>query len=61
MSALIKRGVIGDYRELEVLRFGITPLYIGHTDVWDAVEVLRDVLDTRAWDTDEFKTRHAVT
>lgn len=61
MNALIARGVIGDYREPEVLRFGITPLYLSRTDVWDAVEVLRDVLDTRAWDTAEFKARNAVT
>ncbi len=61
MNALIARGVIGDYREPEVLRFGVTPLYLSRTDVWDAVEVLRDVLDTRAWDTTEFKTRNAVT
>ncbi|MEO6145287.1 MAG: kynureninase, partial [Dermatophilaceae bacterium] len=61
MSALIARGVIGDYREPEVLRFGITPLYLGYADVWDAVEVLRDILDTRAWDADEFKHRNPVT
>lgn len=61
MSALIARGVIGDYREPHVLRFGITPLYVGYTDVWDAVEVLRDVLDTRAWDAEEYLLRNAVT
>ncbi|AJT41476.1 kynureninase [Psychromicrobium lacuslunae] len=61
MSALIARGVIGDYREPEVLRFGITPLYLGYADVWDAVEVLREILDTRSWDRDEFKLRNAVT
>ncbi|TWP37948.1 kynureninase [Leekyejoonella antrihumi] len=61
MNALIARGVIGDYREPEVLRFGITPLYLSRTDIWDAVEALRDVLDSCAWDTAEFKKRHAVT
>ncbi|ALE04843.1 kynureninase (plasmid) [Arthrobacter sp. ERGS1:01] len=61
MSALIAGGVIGDYREPGVLRFGITPLYLGHADVWDAVEILRDILDTRAWDKAKFKTRNAVT
>lgn len=61
MSALIARGVIGDYREPEVLRFGITPLYLGYADIWDAVEILRDILDTRSWDVAEFKTRNAVT
>lgn len=61
MQALIERGVIGDYREPEVLRFGITPLYLRHVDIWDAVEVLREVLDTRAWDTPEHFRRAAVT
>jgi len=61
MQALIARGVIGDYREPQILRFGITPLYLSYTDVWDAVEILREVLDTRAWDKPEFKTRNAVT
>jgi kynureninase len=61
MQALIDRGVIGDYREPEVLRFGITPLYVGYADVWDAVETLRDVLDTRTWDRPDYFRRSAVT
>jgi len=61
MQALIARGVIGDYREPEILRFGLTPLYFGYADVWDAVAVLKEVLDTRAWDKPQFKQRNAVT
>ena len=61
MSALVERGVIGDYREPEVLRFALTPLYLSHADVWDAVEVLADVLDTRAYDHPAHRTRTAVT
>ncbi len=61
MQALIDRGVIGDYREPEVLRFGMTPLYVGYADVWDAVETLRDVLDTKAWDRPEYFRRSTVT
>jgi kynureninase len=61
MQALIHRGVIGDYREPRIMRFGFTPLYIGFTDVWDAVETLRDVLDTAQWDDPRFRTRPAVT
>lgn len=61
MQALIARGVIGDYREPEVLRFGITPLYVGYADVWDAVDILRDVLDSAAWDQPEYHRRAAVT
>jgi len=61
MQALINRGVIGDYREPQILRFGLTPLYFGYADVWDAVEILKDVLDTKAWDKPEFKQRNTVT
>ncbi len=61
MQALIDRGVVGDYREPDVLRFGLTPLYLGFTDIWDAVEILRDVLDRRAWDQPRFHHRPAVT
>jgi kynureninase len=45
MQALIARGVIGDYREPAIMRFGFTPLYTRFVDVWDAVEVLVDILD----------------
>lgn len=61
MSALIERGIIGDYREPSVLRFGLTPLYVGFTEVWDTVEALRDILDNRTWDAPEHKVRGAVT
>jgi kynureninase len=49
MQALIARGVIGDFRDPDVLRFGITPLYLGYEDVWRAVEVLREVMRGEAW------------
>ncbi|WP_292716839.1 hypothetical protein [Microbacterium sp. 13-71-7] len=61
MKALIANGVIGDYREPEVLRFGVTPMYLGHADVWDAVETLRRVLDEELWRAPEFQERDAVT
>ncbi|WP_323121118.1 kynureninase [Burkholderia alba] len=61
MQALIARGVIGDYREPRILRFGFTPLYTRFVDVWDAVEALRDVLATHAWQAPEFAARTAVT
>ena len=50
MQALIARGVIGDYREPAIMRFGFTPLYTSFTDVWDAVEILRAILDEQAYD-----------
>jgi len=59
MSALIARGVIGDYREPAIMRFGFTPLYTSFADVWDAVEILRDILDRRDYNVDA--KRDAVT
>ena len=61
MSALIDRGVIGDFRAPDLLRFGFTPLYLGFADVWRAVEILREILATRAWDEDRYRMKAAVT
>ena len=66
VQALIARGVIGDYRAgdsqmPDILRFGFTPLYIGFEDVWDAVEHLKQVLETAEWQRPEFNQKHAVT
>lgn len=49
MQALIARGVIGDFRDPDVLRFGITPLYLGYEDLWRAVETLRGVMEDGSW------------
>ena len=59
MAALIARGVIGDYREPAIMRFGFTPLYTSFADVWDAVEILRDILDRKDYNVDA--KRDAVT
>jgi kynureninase len=49
MRTLISRGVIGDFRKPDVLRFGLTPLYLGFEDVWRAVEILAEIMETEAW------------
>jgi kynureninase len=61
MQAVIARGVIGDFRAPDILRFGFTPLYTRYVDVWDAVEILRDVLDSGAYRDEKFAQRRAVT
>ena len=61
MQALIERGVIGDFRAPDILRFGFTPLYLGFSDLWDAVETLRDVLASEAHLDPRHLVRAAVT
>lgn len=61
MQALIASGVVGDFRAPDMMRFGFTPLYTRFTDVWDAVEALTRILDTRRWDQPQFRNRKAVT
>ncbi len=61
MQALIARGVIGDFRAPDIVRFGFAPLYTRYVDVWQAAEVLFDIMETRAWDTPQFKARATVT
>jgi kynureninase len=61
MQALIARGVIGDFRAPDILRFGFTPLYTRFTDVWDAVDRLRAVLESGEWRDAKFSVRATVT
>jgi kynureninase len=61
MQALIARGVVGDFRAPDILRFGITPLYLSHADLWNAVEVLGDILASGAWRESRYAARRAVT
>lgn len=61
IQALISKGVIGDFRAPDIMRFGFTPLYIDEADVRAAVDHLQDVLDNRLWDQPAFKTRSRVT
>lgn len=61
MRALIERGVIGDFRAPNVLRFGLAPLYVRFVDVWDAAAILRDVMRTGAWQQPRFQQQREVT
>ncbi|WP_299326952.1 kynureninase [Parasphingopyxis sp.] len=60
-QALIERGVIGDFRAPDILRFGLTPLYLRFEDVWRAVEILGDILDSGIWREERFAEKAAVT
>ena len=68
LQALIARGVIGDFRAgdpsacaPDILRFGVTPLYTRFVDIFDAVEHLRQVLESDEWRQPRFRQRKAVT
>ncbi len=60
-QALIARGVIGDFRDPDILRLGLTPLYLSHEDVWRAGDILREIIETRDWDRPIYAERLPVT
>ena len=61
MQSLISHGVIGDYREPNILRFGISPLYMRFEDIWKAIMCLKSIMESREWDSEKFKKRNYVT
>ncbi len=61
MQALIARGVIGDFRAPDTLRFGFTPLYTDDADIHGAVAILAEIMDQNLWDRPEYKIKAAVT
>jgi len=61
VQALIAQGVVGDFRMPNIVRFGITPLYIDEADILQAVQKIALVLEQRLWDQAQFKVRSAVT
>lgn len=60
-QALIADGVIGDFRAPDVARFGLTPLYLGFEDIWEAVRRMSAILDTGRWRDPRFSVRGKVT
>ena len=61
MQALIARGVIGDFRAPDIMRFGFTPLFIDEVDVLRACDVIEEVMTGKLWDKPEYHARAAVT
>lgn len=61
MQALIARGVIGDFRAPDIMRFGITPLYIGEAEVLKAAEIIEEVINGEVWRRPEYQVVNAVT
>ncbi|WP_068547826.1 kynureninase [Thalassotalea crassostreae] len=61
VQALIKAGVMGDFRAPDTLRFGLTPLYLRYVDVYDAVARLKNIMQNETYKQAEFNQRQAVT
>ena len=61
MQALIDRGFIGDFRDPNILRFGLTPLYQRYEDIWDTVSALGEIMRTEQWRGQRFQKREYVT
>ena len=61
MQALIDRGVIGDFRAPDIMRFGFTPLYLDESDIDRAIKIIADVIGNSLWDQPQYMERKAVT
>ena len=61
MQALIARGVVGDFRAPDILRFGLTPLFIGEAEIDGAVAALAAIMEGGLWDSPEYHARAKVT
>jgi kynureninase len=61
MQALIARGVIGDFRAPDLIRFGFAPMYVRYVDVYDAAEAIAEILTGETWNDPRFLQKKAVT
>ena len=61
MQALIAHGVIGDFRQPDIIRFGFSPLYVSFADVRNAAQILSDILSTGEWKQKKFTQSGTVT
>ncbi|MEM1121605.1 MAG: kynureninase [Bacteroidota bacterium] len=60
-QAIKKRGIISDFRTPDILRFGITPMYLRFQDIFQVVQVIKEVMATEAWDNPAYQIRAAIT
>lgn len=61
MQAIIDRGVIGDFRAPDIMRFGITPLFLDQSDIAKAVDIIEDVMTHALWDDPRYHAKSKVT
>jgi len=61
IQAMIERGVIGDFRAPDLMRFGFAPLYVRFQDAWDAADILTDCIEAEVWRDPRFNRKLDVT
>ena len=61
VQALIERGVVGDFRSPNIMRFGLAPLFNQFTEVWKAVQIIKQCVHDRVWCDPKYVQRKAVT
>ncbi|WP_439632985.1 aminotransferase class V-fold PLP-dependent enzyme [Glycocaulis sp.] len=61
VQAMIAEGVIGDFREPDVMRFGFAPLYLTHAQVFRAGQIMVDIVQSGRFCEPRFAKRNAVT
>lgn len=61
VQALMERGIVGDFRAPDMMRFGFAPAYLSFADVWRAAEAFNDVMTSGSWREERFNKRRAVT
>jgi kynureninase len=61
VQALIAKGVIGDFRAPDLMRFGFSPLFLSYAEVWESGDVLRAIMETEQWRADEYAQAGPVT
>ena len=60
-QALKQQGIVVDFRAPDIIRFGFAPLYNSYMDIWKSVTALQEIISTKSWDREEYKSQSTVT